>query len=68
MTTTILRVDLCDALRRCCDAHPAENHRLHPDASRMADLLGVMICHKLAEVPQSTVEAPILEAIDRWAS
>jgi hypothetical protein len=70
MAATITREQITAALERCCNANPASGpgHKLHPDASRMADLFGVMLRHGRHAVELETVEPEIQEAINRWAA
>lgn len=65
---TITRVDLQNALVRCCDQHPASanGHRLHPDASLMADLFGLMLHYRQSSTATADVEPAIIAAFERW--
>lgn len=69
MAATITREQIAAALERCCNANPASGpgHKLHPDASRMADLFGVMLHRRQQAVELEAVELDIQAAIDRWS-
>lgn len=71
MTTTdnITRQALAEALRRCCDQHPAADnyHRLHPDASLMADLFGLMLHYGHTSTAAAEVDPAIIAAYNRWS-
>ncbi|WP_225776462.1 DUF3717 domain-containing protein [Pseudomonas sp. Marseille-Q5115] len=69
-TQSITRLQLQTALARCCDANPSTGpgRRLHPDASLMADLFGIMLHHRAQEADTAGVAPAILEAYQRWAS
>ena len=56
------------ALTRCMAVHPPSGAelRLHADANRMADLLGLMIYQRVASVCVADVESGILDAYRRW--
>jgi hypothetical protein len=69
MTQVIERTQLVSALERCCNANPASGtgSRLHPDASLMADLLGIMIHHKTNSAELAEVPEEIRAALARWS-
>lgn len=71
MTTTdnITLQALAEALRRCCDQHPAadNHHRLHPDASLMADLFGLMLHYGHTSTAAAEVDPAIIAAYNRWS-
>ena len=60
--------ELRNALKRCMAANAATGAelRLHPDASRMADLFGTMIDQRVDSVPMVAVDAGILDAYMKW--
>ncbi|NBB13573.1 DUF3717 domain-containing protein [Pseudomonas sp. SLFW] len=66
--SAITRADLENALVRCCDQHPASanGHRLHPDASLMADLFGLMLHYRQNSTAIAEVDAAIIAAFERW--
>ncbi|QUG93460.1 MULTISPECIES: DUF3717 domain-containing protein [Pseudomonas] len=68
-TDTITRQALSEALRRCCDQHPAadNHHRLHPDASLMADLFGLMLHYGNTSTAAAEVDPAIIAAYERWS-
>lgn len=62
--------ELQAALGRCMTAHPPEGLelRLHPDANRMADLLGLMIYQRVTSVSVAEVKTVIMDAYRRWGA
>ena len=69
MPQVIERSKLVSALERCCNENPATGtgSRLHPDASLMADLLGIMIHHKTYTAVAAEVSEEIRAALARWS-
>ncbi len=69
MIQVIERTQLVSALERCCNANPASGtgSRLHPDASLMADLLGIMIHHKTNSAETAKVPEEVRAALARWS-
>ncbi|WP_424196623.1 hypothetical protein ACMYR3_17035 (plasmid) [Ampullimonas aquatilis] len=62
----ILLSQLTEAISRCAAAHPPIEHALHPDVSRMADLLGLMIYFQVSTYPIAEIEPEVLEVYRRW--
>lgn len=69
MAEMISRDEVAAALGRCCNAHPSSGvgHKLHPDASLMADLFGVMLHHRQAAADLELVAEEIRAALARWS-
>ena len=63
---TLLQV--AESLGRVCQVHPttAPDYRLHPDASLLAELYGLMIYKRSAEVRLIEISEPIRAALQRW--
>lgn len=70
MAKLITREDVAAALERCCNANPSSGagHKLHPDASLMADLFGVMLHHRQAAADLESVADEIRAALARWSN
>lgn len=68
MSSTITIQAVANSLARVCAAHPSTGAgcTLHPDASLIAELYGLMIYGKEAEARTADVDPPILEALARW--
>lgn len=68
--TTILSFAALDAaLSRCMKIHaptPPE-HRLHPDANRMAGLWSDMVLRRLQEVQLGSADHELFAAVERWS-
>ncbi len=64
----LLTADLQDALDRCMQAHPPSGweRRLHPDASRMANLWSELILSRAIATPLRDVKHEIVQAWTRW--
>jgi hypothetical protein len=69
MADMITRDEVAAALERCCNANPSSGvgHKLHPDASLMADLFGVMLHHRKATADPELVSVEIRAALARWS-
>ncbi|SDA85231.1 Protein of unknown function [Pseudomonas sp. NFPP33] len=70
MADMITRDEVAAALERCCNANPSSGagHRLHPDASLMADLFGVMLHYRQTAADLDTVAVEIRAALARWCA
>ena len=68
MPNIITRNEVATALERCCNANPSsgEGHKLHPDASLMAELFGVMLHHRQTAADLDAVADDIRAALARW--
>lgn len=69
MPNIITRDEVTAALQRCCSANPSSGagHKLHPDASLMADLFGVMLHYRQTTADLETVADDIRAALARWS-
>jgi hypothetical protein len=70
MPKIITRDEVTAALQRCCSANPSSGagHKLHPDASLMADLFGVMLHYRQTTADLETVADDIRAALARWSN
>ena len=65
---TLLTADLQGALERCMQMHPPVGleRRLHPDASRMANLWSDLILRRVTAIPLIDIEPDVMRAWARW--
>lgn len=68
MGGTITIQGVANSLARVCTAHPSTGTgcALHPDASLIAELYGLMIYGKETVAQLADVDPAILGALDRW--
>lgn len=61
--------ELNAALHRCMVANPpqGDEHAMHPDANRMANLWAVMTLERQQEVPAEGVDPRVIEAMQKWS-
>lgn len=58
--------DVQAALTACLAAHPPVDQRLHREASRLADLYGVMVFEHQASAMLASLEPDLHDLLNKW--